>query len=428
MRKMKRRVTLYTILVIFTLVILLHVFLTCRLVSNGNALSTGVHFVFWTLSNIHNMVQTSEGRNGTTSKDPLLNQQSSRVQSSQGRSGTTRNGPVIIYWTKVFERQVKVGDKYTWPHFYTGDLCPVKCTLTTDHSMIDEASAIVIHARNIDEMPPQDKIRRKNIRWILHSNESPKFTSVLSSAKIMAKFNFYLSYRLDSDFTLSLFPKPLLEPLPVPFKKKRQTLAAALYSHCEAVRTEYLIELMQEIEIDSYGSCLHNTDRPEYLAPRDNQRFSKLSNPLINLYRSYKFTIVFMNSDCDYFVDEKLFYALSAGSVPVFMGTAKIREFLPGNLRDSIIEVRNFKTPKVLAAYLTRLATDEKAYNKFLKWKYQGFKFPESYANSSIGQVWDNRIPVFCRICQRLASGDLGRTGLPVETCERRNFSDWVEH
>ena len=407
-RKVERRITLYTILVIFTLVVLLHIYSTYRLVSNKNELPTGVYFILWTLSGLSNryyMVQTSEGRNSTTKKDP-----------------------VIIYWTTVFGRQVNPGDKYTWPYFYTGDLCPVKCTLTTDHSMIDDASAIVIHARNIDEMPPQDKTRRKNIRWILHSNESPRFTPALGSEKLMGKFNFYLSYRLDSDFPLSLFPKPLLQPLPVPFHKKRKTLAAALYSHCEAVRTEYLIQLMQEIEIDSYGSCLHNTDLPEYIGARDEQRFSNVSNALLNLYKTYKFTIVFMNSDCDYFVDEKLYYALSAGSVPVFMGTAKIREFLPGNLRDSVIEVRDFKTPKALAAYLKRLATDENAYNKFLKWKYEGFQFPESYANSSIGQFWDYGLPVFCRICQRIASGDLGRAGLPVETCERKDFNDWVEH
>ena len=321
---------------------------------------------------------------------------------------------------------MKVGD-HSWPYFYIEDSCPVKCTLTTDHNMVDDASAIIIHARDIEEMPRKDKIRRKNIRWILHSNESPKFAPALSSAKIMAKFNFYLSYRLDSDFSLSLFPKPLLRPLPVPFAKKRETLAAALYSHCEAVRTEYLVQLMQEIDIDSYGSCLHNTDLPDHIGPRDQQRFSSISKPLLNLYKTYKFTIVFMNSDCDYFVDEKLHYALSAGSVPVFMGTAKIREYLPGNLRDSIIDVRDFPTPKALATYLKKLAKNEEAYNKFLRWKYEGFQFPESYANSAIGQLWDSTSPI-CRICQKISSGDMGRDGLPIEICERKNFSEWVEH
>ena len=371
---------------------LVHIYMTCPLV--WSEIPTGIYFIFQTLFRL--------------------------VSMAQGRNDTTKKEPVIIYWTTVFGRQVRVGDRYTWPYFYIGNSCPVKCTLTTDHSLLNKASAIVIHARNIEEMPQPDKIRHRNIRWILHSNESPKFTPALMSAKQMAKFNFYLSYRLDSDFPFSMFPKPLLQPLPVPFSKKRKTLAAALYSHCEAARTEYLIQLMHEIEIDSYGSCLHNTDLPENIGARDQQSFSNLSTSLLNLYKTYKFTIVFMNSDCDYFVDEKLFYALSAGSVPVFMGTDKILEFLPGNLRDSVIQVRDFKTPKDLAAYMKKLATNETAYNKFLKWKYQGFGFTDGYVNSSIGHFWDNELPVFCRICQRIASGDLGRAGLPVERCVRR--------
>ena len=400
-RKLKRRITFHIICVIFILVILLHIYINFRLVSDWSELPHGANFVSWTISRLTNIYHT------------VLTQGTINI--------TTRNYPVIIYWTTVFGRQVNANDNTTWPFFYTGDECPAKCTLTTDHGMINKASAIIIHARDIDKMPSQDKIQRKNVRWILHSNESPKFTPALNSAKIMAKFNFYLSYRPDSDFLLSLFSKPLLRPLPVPFTKKRKTLAVALYSHCEDVRTEYLIALMKEMEVDSYGSCLHNTDLPKDIGPRNMQRFSNISKHFINLYKTYKFTIVFMNSDCDYFVDEKLFYALSAGSVPVFMGTAKIREFLPGYLRDAIIEVRNFQTPKALANYMRKLATDEKAYNRFLRWKYEGFNFAESYANSSIGQFWDSSLPVFCKICQRVASGDLGRDGLPVEFCQKRS-------
>ncbi|XP_046848163.1 alpha-(1,3)-fucosyltransferase 10-like [Xenia sp. Carnegie-2017] len=222
---------------------------------------------------------------------------------------------------------------------------------------------------------------------------------------------------------LSLFPKPLLHPRPVSFSKKRKTLAVALYSHCEKVRTEYLIELMKEIDVDSYGGCLHNTDLPEHIEKRNEQNFSKVSMSLINLYKTYKFTLVFLNNDCDYFVDEKLFYALSAGSVPVFMGTDKIHDFLPGNLNNSVIEVRNFASPRALAEYMKYLANNEMAYNKFLQWKYQGFKFPKNYKNSTIGKLWSGAQSVFCNVCQRIASGDWGRNGLPVEHCKRKTVS-----
>lgn len=352
---------------------------------------------------------------------PLISYFQSRSDSRHSPHEGNDN-KVIIYWTNVFGNPVLAGDK-KWPQFYNGRQCPVKCTLTTDHSMLNKASAIVIHARNIEEMPPQDKIENRNVRWILHSNESPRFAQALTSSQIMSKFNFYLSYRLDSDFPLSLFFKPLLKPLPVAFREKRKTPAVALYSHCETVRTAYLVELMRYLVVDSYGSCLHNTELPENITPRLLPNAAKSS---VELYKNYKFTLVFMNSDCDYFVDEKLYYALSAGSVPVFMGTDKIHDFLPGNLRDAIIEVRDFATPKSLASYLKALAKDELAYNRYLRWKYEGYNFPPDYNRSVIGALWDG-LPVFCRVCMALNSGNVGQDGLAVETCAPRNLSSWIK-
>ena len=245
----------------------------------------------------------------------------------------------------------------------------------------------------------------------------------MQSAQIMSKFNFYLSYRLDADFPLTLFSKPTLKPLPVPFHKKHRVAAVALYSHCEAIRTAYLVKLMRHFPVHSYGGCLHNVDLPENVSPRGSSNFAETS---MELYKSYKFTIVFMNSDCDYFVDEKLYHALSAGSVPVFIGTDKIREFLPGYLREAVIEVRDFATPKLLATYLNRLAKDEVAYSRYLRWKYEGYDFPRNYSRSVIGKVWDG-LPPFCKICMALHSGKKGKNGLAVETCARRNLSYWIK-
>lgn len=44
-----------------------------------------------------------------------------------------------------------------------------------------------------------------------------------------------------------------------------------------------------------------------------------------------------------------------------------------GNLKHFVIKVQNFKSPQKLANYLARLSTNETEYNKFLKWKYEGF-------------------------------------------------------
>ena len=73
------------------------------------------------------------------------------------------------------------------------------------------------------------------------------------------------------------------------------------------------------------------------------------------LAKKYKFTLVFFNQDCDYFVNAQLTHALHAGSVPVVMSTNKLDEFLPGNIRHSVINVRDFKSPRNLFDYLKYL-------------------------------------------------------------------------
>ena len=72
-------------------------------------------------------------------------------------------------------------------------------------------------------------------------------------------------------------------------------------------------------------------------------------------------------------MDDQISHALSAGSVPVVMSTDKLNEFLPGNLRNSVIKVSNFKSPKLLADYLKHLSNNETEYNKYLEWKRNGF-------------------------------------------------------
>ena len=71
-------------------------------------------------------------------------------------------------------------------------------------------------------------------------------------------------------------------------------------------------------------------------------------------------------------------------------GTDKIDEILQwGNLKTSIIKVRDFASPLRLAEYLLWLSQNEIEYNKFLRWKYEGFAFPKEYYESKLGEWWE---------------------------------------
>ena len=330
---------------------------------------------------------------------------------------------LIIYWSEVRGHKVPVqetGVNHThfWPFFYAGKPgeCPVPCELSNDKSRVAEASAFVVHARppDIFNLPPADN----TAPWIIQINENPVYTPTLYDWGIMSQFNLLISYRLDSDFPAPVYPMPGLDP-PIPFHE-RQGDVVAIFSHCEPVRTEYTRQLMRYIQVDSYGTCLKNKNGLIERYGKINDRYV-FKEQKIELSRQYKFSLVFMNQDCDYFIDDRLYHALTTGSVPVFMGTDKVDQFLPGNLKNSIIKVSDFKSPKELADYLKYLSSNETVYNKYLEWKWKGIG---DISNTTIGRWWKPKYPLFCQVCMALAKGKLHR-GLKLDYCHPRKYEEW---
>lgn len=333
---------------------------------------------------------------------------------------TTRK-KLILYWSgvrghKVPVQKTGVNHSHFWPFFYAGKECPVPCELSNDPDRAHEASAFVVHAREPDiwNLPPLEHLAP----WILQTNENPVYTPSLSDPTLMSKFNLLISYRLDSDFPAPIYPMPELTP-PVPFDKRLGDVLA-VFSKCEPVRTEYMRQLMKYIVVDSFGACLKNKDGLIGLYGKVKNRYVFKEHKLI-LSRYYKFSLVFMNQDCDYFVDDRLYHALTSGSVPVYMGTDKIDEFLPGNLKGAVIKARDFESPKHLARYLEFLANNETAYNKYLEWKWKGLG---DISDTVIGQWWKPRYPLFCQVCMALVKGKLHH-GLKVDKCKPRTYEDW---
>ncbi|KAJ7385069.1 hypothetical protein OS493_017433 [Desmophyllum pertusum] len=318
----------------------------------------------------------------------------SYVEWNEGDFPKPQRKRLIIYWSgvrghKVPVQKTAVNHTQFWPFFYAGQPgeCPVPCELSSDQSRAQEASAFVVHARppDISNLPPIEHLAP----WILQTNENPVYTPALYDSRIMSQFNLLISYRLDSDFPAPIYPIPELDT-PIPFHK-RQGGVLAIFSKCEPVRTEYMRQLMRYIQVDSYGACLKNKDGLIAMYGKINNRYVFKDHKLI-LSRYYKFSLVFMNQDCDYFIDDRLYHALTTGSVPVFMGTNKVDQYLPGNLKNAIIKVSDFRSPKELAAYLEYLSNNETAYNRYLEWKWKGIG---DISNTTIGRWWRPRYPLF---------------------------------
>ena len=293
--------------------------------------------------------------------------------------------------------------------------CPVPCELTSDISRAKEADAFVVFARAPKPLPPIE-----SVPWILQIRENPVYTPILKDRGFMSKFNLLKSYRLDSDFPDPTILLPNLTP-PIPFKNKTGLIMVAV-SNCEPVRTEYIRQLMKFVQVDSYGACLKNTNGLKARYYKENGTTFMFKQLKTKLARNYKFTLVFFNQDCDYFVDDQLTHAWNAGSVPVVMSTDKLDDFLPGNLKHSVIKVRDFKNPKHLADYLKRLSNNENKYSKYLEWKWKGYG---NITGTVIGDFWKPKYPLYCQICVALSEGRVHKDGLKPIPCNPRRFKDW---
>ena len=84
------------------------------------------------------------------------------------------------------------------------------------------------------------------------------------------------------------------------------------------------------------------------------------------LDRDYKFYLSFENGACDEYVTEKVWRILEIHVVPVVLGGANYSKRLPPH---SYIDIREFESPALLAAFLWKLDANDDLYNEYFAWK-----------------------------------------------------------
>lgn len=115
---------------------------------------------------------------------------------------------------------------------------------------------------------------------------------------------------------------------------------------------------MQEIKIDSYGSCLNNR----------NGYVERMADN-VDAYKKYKFVLAIENSNCKDYVTEKLVKAVESGSIPIIAGRdgrPDYRRFMPDH---SYINIYDYKTLKDLANDLKRIGSNKTLYESYLWYK-----------------------------------------------------------
>ena len=219
------------------------------------------------------------------------------------------------------------------------------CTVTTDHEAYSQANAVIIHHReimdNLNRLPLSPRPQRQ--KWIWMNLESPTHTSGLE--ELEGIFNWTMSYKVGSDIFM---PYGYLRPrnatrsssrVLLPHKKR---LVAWVISNWNEDHARVILywKLRTYIPIDVYGR-------------NDKELVNK---SVVQTVSQYKFYLAFENSQHPDYITEKLWRnALGSSAVPVVLGPPRsnYERFLPA---DAFIHVDDFRSPKMLAAYLRFLA------------------------------------------------------------------------
>ncbi|KAK2141142.1 hypothetical protein LSH36_1154g00094 [Paralvinella palmiformis] len=295
-----------------------------------------------------------------------------------GRNSTK----IIMFWT----RRANTNNWFSYPEkFTTRSMSKItncsqnNCIYTSNHSLIRQADILLFY---LNEKPDWPKVRYAHQYYAHFIHEAPgKRNQRTFLDQYEDNINITINFRRDADLYL---PYNTLLPVKsdhdyrprIPHGNKTG-MAVWPVSHCvtESHREHYVAELSKHLEVDIYGRCgSHICNR------------SRTHSCSKSWEEKYKYYLSFENNVCEDYITEKVFLPLQYEIIPVVFGGGNYSRDVPPR---SVINARDFDSPKDLANFLIHLASDEQRYRSYFKWKSR-FEI--------VGGV-----PRFmCRLCQAL--------------------------
>ncbi|CAG8582226.1 11182_t:CDS:1 [Paraglomus brasilianum] len=183
----------------------------------------------------------------------------------------------------------------------------------------------------------------------------------------------------------------------VKFENKRNdVLLAWMADNCgtENKREDYVRELMNHTKVHAYGNCLHNQDTPDEIRTKygleEGQTPGYWENNIYgikrDIYSPYKFVLTFEDSNCEGYVTEKVYDALLADAIPIYMGASDIDDYVPSG---SVIKVTDYESISALVEHIEMIANNKTLYESYFAWKKD--------------KTHDN----FCKQCHPLDDSDI---------------------
>ena len=298
------------------------------------------------------------------------------------------NNIIILYWLKGREKKV--------PRLGLKRKCMISgektCSFTQDPTLYNWTEAIIFNLFYAEDFPSH---RYSDQKWVLFGGEAPpQCMEVWPKSNILDRirhqFNISSMYTLDSAVPLSLpykciFNKDAHKTSAVPginVAENRMHNVVWLVSHCktQSQREDYVEALRQHIDVDVYGECGNMSCGSKH------QRMPPCAEEILN--HKYRFYLSFENSLCQDYVTEKLKKILKPGIkiIPVVMGAVNYSAILP---QKTYIDVKDFQSPRHLAAYLHMVANNQTLFNEYIRRK-------------SVLTCKRHSEPYLCRLCKYL--------------------------
>ena len=296
-----------------------------------------------------------------------------------------------ILWYDIYHNDHGIRNKAKMVNF---DECKCKCILDfftfNDTSKIYgpfEADGILMQLNKLRSMGHPPLKKNNQVFVVLEREATPsKKIPVLNFQKVV---NWTMTYRQDSDVfypygqVVERKERPMAKDYTRIFRSKKKSIVWFV-SHCRTRnrREDYVKELKKYIDVDIYGQC-------GALQCARHGNLSKSCNE--KLVGEYFFRIAFENTFHRDYVTEKLFEHFPLDMVQIVRGSANYTKIVP---EGTVIDVKNFVSPKALAEYLKQLMKNEESYTDFLKRK-------ENYYSETLAEQSQK---AYCRLCSMLHS------------------------
>ena len=241
------------------------------------------------------------------------------------------------------------------------------CRLSTNEGVASQADA-VIHVPSARWL--EDPLEYKQGQLHVLFQPVPLKTDYKDSYLITSFFDMTMTYKTTSSIPILTICRhntiKILEELSLTTNsasqspkgdEKREKNIASFLSGCKRSGNShfsddviFLSQLMDQVKIDSYGTCFHNKDTPYPLCGKE-------CNSLIA--NRYKIVLAFdspLDGDQE-FISDAIYTAYRSGAIPVYFGSDAIFELVPG--AHTFIHADQYHTSKELGIFLEQILQSE---------------------------------------------------------------------